>query len=88
MSIYVVSLSIFISLLKCGVTLERERDFRVVLSTRKAGETTIKLNVQISSAASSDIIHPGALMKDEIQLQVLPTCPLSICHIQLNCLFG
>ena len=49
--------------------MEREKDFRVVLSTRKAGETTVTLKVQISPTARNDILHPGAIMKDEIQLQ-------------------
>ena len=50
--------------------MEREKDFRVVLSTRKDGETTVKLKVQITPDASDDIIHPGAIMEDEIQIQV------------------
>lgn len=54
------------------MTVEREKDFRVVLNTRKAGETAIKLKVQTTNAfVYNDILHKGAILEDEVQLQVI-----------------
>ena len=54
-----------------GITEGNEKDFRVVLSTYSAGQATIKLRVEITASWIDEIVIPGAILEDEIQIQVI-----------------
>ncbi|XP_065051433.1 nuclear pore membrane glycoprotein 210-like [Rhopilema esculentum] len=53
-----------------GLTTENERDFRVTLSTKKAGETIVRLKVDLPVLHAEKIALPHAVLEDEIQIQV------------------
>ncbi len=57
-------------LFQSGVSIKNEKDFRILLNTHKAGQTTIKLKVEVADSSIQQVLE-HAVLEDEIQIQVI-----------------